>query len=117
MRNTVNYEWCIEIVDGNATDLDSDIMELIHADSLSDIHRADIQGADKRLVLIRDEGNEHEGLVDRSWCYVHWIPDQLHPILPERFQSDAQIDQTKVTQTKRKEFNQWIKRHYNTIAT
>jgi hypothetical protein len=63
----VTYEWCIETYDEH-----EDIVDHHHSDvlnySVSDLFRAD--GYKTRLVLIRDEGDEDVGVVNRYWAYV-----------------------------------------------
>lgn len=61
MRNQVTYEWGYEI-----TDKDGDIIDSSFQDKLSDFGK-DHEG---KLVLVRNEGNEHHGLNDRVWAYV-----------------------------------------------
>lgn len=75
---TVSYEWDIEEVDRDS----GDILDHNHGDKLSQLLRAfgDIitQGRGD-LVLVRDEGNNVEGLLDRYWAYVK------DGVLPEYF--------------------------------
>lgn len=59
MRIKVNYEWCREVMDGE------DIVDNHFEDQLVDL--IDSEGV---LVLVRNEGNENEGVTDRFWAYV-----------------------------------------------
>ncbi len=59
MPNTVEYEWTLETLEGE------DIVD----SSFSDTPFASA-GTDQRLGLVRNEGNEVEGLVLRLWAYV-----------------------------------------------
>lgn len=62
--NQVRYEWDYEIVD-----LDSmDVLDHWHEDKLTGFGRP--LEENERLVLVRNEGNEGEGLEDRLWAYV-----------------------------------------------
>lgn len=69
MRDKVNYEWCIE----HYTDDEfQDITDNNFSDSLN-FDQNDFQADDgekTRLVLVRNEGNEKDGLEDRHWAYV-----------------------------------------------
>lgn len=62
MRNKVNYEWCYESIDMN-----SDIDEVDFEDRL--INFQDNRKTDT-LCLIRREGNEEDGEIDRVYAYV-----------------------------------------------
>lgn len=81
MTNKVNYEWCIE----HYTD---DEFEDIVDNHFSDVldfrpkHFIANDGEKTRLVLVRNEGNEVDGLQDRYWAYVE------NNKLPELFTDD-----------------------------
>jgi hypothetical protein len=62
MQTKVAYEWTLETVE------DSDIVDSNFADNLSEIDKADLIGKD--LGLVRNEGNENDGVTDRLWAYV-----------------------------------------------
>lgn len=64
IRNTVSYEWDLETFDP-AT---GDILDHHHADKLIDLPWPSTPG--ERLVLIRNVGNNYDGIADRSWAYV-----------------------------------------------
>ncbi len=62
------YEWDIETIDkrDNIEDHDFD-------DRLADLaprHKYDPDGPACFLVLVRNWGNEHDGLLNRQWAYV-----------------------------------------------
>lgn len=61
MKTEISYEWTLETLE------DGDIIDNHFSDVLS-YDKADLEGKD--LGLIRNEGNEHEGLTDRYWAYV-----------------------------------------------
>ena len=73
----IRYEWDIETV---AVGEHEDVLEHAHAASLSEydmeqlIHaiNQDIEpgGTFTRLVLVRDKGDDIEGLTDRAWAYI-----------------------------------------------
>ncbi len=62
MRSEIKYEWCYETVDE-----DGDIIDNDHEDVLAEFSK---ERETNTLVLIRDFGNEEEGLINRSWAYV-----------------------------------------------
>lgn len=61
MQTKVNYEWTLETLD------DGDIIDSDFADKLT-FDKDDLVGKD--LGLVRDEGNEADGITDRLWAYV-----------------------------------------------
>lgn len=77
MRKQVAYEWCIEEF---TPDESEDIIELYLVDELEDFSPGMVETlfSDKakesdisyRLVLVRSEGNQYEGVTDRLWAYV-----------------------------------------------
>lgn len=68
MRTLITYEWSREIEDENGEIIDSTF-----EDNLFDLP------TDGNLVLIRNEGNENEGVTARYWAYIN------NNILPEYF--------------------------------
>ncbi len=74
MRNEVKYEWCYEeIQDGEVIDTDHE-------------ERLEAFGINRKtdtLVLVRNEGNDADGLLDRSWAYVKGGK------LPENFSNES----------------------------
>ena len=62
MQTKVAYEWTLETVE------DGDIIDSNFADNLTEIDNADLIGKD--LGLVRNEGNENDGVTDRLWAYV-----------------------------------------------
>lgn len=95
MRNTVSYEW-----DYERTDEHGDILDHNHADRLSQFAIEDITDS---LVLVRDLGNENEGLQERTFAYVK---DNK---LPEYFTDGAGNPIHKVP----KRFNEELKTYLN----
>lgn len=59
-----SYEWDIELLDAET----GDILDHDHRDKLADFQIGDEDGS--ALVLVRDTGNEDDGLQDRLWAYV-----------------------------------------------
>lgn len=57
----IAYEWCYEVTDENGDIIDSNF-----ADKLSEFSKSE-EGV---LVLVRNEGDEINGLEDRQWAYV-----------------------------------------------
>lgn len=63
---SVKYEWDVETVDDHGDVLDHD-----HDASLSALlHRHHDIGNGEQLALVRDVGDDIEGLLDRTWAYV-----------------------------------------------
>ena len=67
MRNTVQYEWLYE-----HTDIHGDIHDHDHANTYAELMRVSrtIEGLKGNVVLVRNEGNENEGLTHKSWAYL-----------------------------------------------
>lgn len=61
MAMQVKYEWTMEIIE------DDEIVDSDFSDSLS-FDKSRLEGND--LGLVRNEGNENEGVTDRLWAYV-----------------------------------------------
>ena len=67
VRDKTTYEWDIETYyDGP----DSDIEDHCFFDKLTEMPNRDDFELYNELVLVRDVGNEIEGLNDRAWAYV-----------------------------------------------
>ncbi len=87
MKNTVVYEWSIETLDENGDIIDSDFSETPF----------EVVESNQRMCLVRNEGNEVDGLTDRLWAYVvdGRLPDVFengegYPVsckVPERFKN------------------------------
>lgn len=73
MKTKVVYEWSLETIDENEDIIDSDF---------SDKPFAEI-GETQRMCLVRNEGNEIDGLTDRYWAYV------VDGKLPEYFEDGS----------------------------
>lgn len=87
--NQVRYEWDMEELDPTNLDpIERDILDHNHADQLWKL--GGLPNKNQRLVLVRDEGNDLDGLTDRLWAYVSndWT-------LPEYF-CDSEGKQTMV---------------------
>jgi hypothetical protein len=65
MRNTIDYEWDIETVDGE------DVVDHYFSDKL-DYTKAEFSEAIKAgtLTLVRTVGNDYDGVTERTWAYV-----------------------------------------------
>jgi len=68
------YEWVVETVDSDGDIIDSNFNE-----KLSELDPDDLS----HLALVRNQGNEPEGLTDRLWAYV------TNGILPEVFSDSS----------------------------
>jgi hypothetical protein len=89
------YEWVIEIVDEH-----NDIVQVNHADAYARAKRWAAEYAPElkpgeriEIGLVRDRGDEVEGLTDRQWAYVE--DGSLEPTfdggarVPERFRQEV----------------------------
>lgn len=103
MRNKVEYEWCIE----HYTDDEfQDITNNDFSDKLdfSKDNFEPTEGEKTRLVLVRNEGNEDDGLEDRNWAYVE------NNKLPKFFaDSIGEFTGYEVPQRFHKELNSYLK--------
>lgn len=61
MKNKVIYEWSVETVDENGDIIDSSFWDEKPTEPLEQ---------NQKLCLIRNEGNEIDGVTDRLWAYV-----------------------------------------------
>lgn len=61
MRNKIIYEWCIETLDENEDVIDNSFWDELPKEPLEE---------NQQLCLVRNEGNEADGLTDRLWAYV-----------------------------------------------
>lgn len=96
MATKVEYEWCYETLDDN-----DDIIDNTFEDKLANLNKPDEKC---RLVLVRSEGGENQGVTDRAWAYVidGKLPDYFEnannqPIntkVPKRFHEE--LKNTKV---------------------
>jgi len=69
MTNTVDYEWTIEDTDSYGDILGTDEMSVVEAISRSRTESY-IENCKPVLVLVRMEGNQDEGLLDRQYAYL-----------------------------------------------
>ena len=92
----IHYEWDVETVDQYGDIIDhhfSDRLSTMYEEELKDAIQEKTVGDIKyRLVLIRNEGDEHEGVTDRVWAYLddsHRLPDTFddrpNMRIPKRF--------------------------------
>lgn len=77
---TVRYEWDIELIDEYGDILDHNFSDKL-ADIWEDMLIEPKEGYSKNLVLVRNKGNDIEGLLDRHWAYY----DPASKTLPETF--------------------------------
>lgn len=95
MKNKIEYEWTLEIIqDGDI--IDSDFQDTLNFD------KEDLKGND--LGLVRNEGNEREGLTNRFWAYCK------NCSLPDYFSNEnGEETKYKVPEKYKKEFKQYFK--------
>lgn len=65
----ITYEWTVEIIE-DPSDEDSDILDTIAFDNLENALNFMRDDPAARLVLVRNVGNDLDGLTDRLWAYV-----------------------------------------------
>lgn len=66
MKNEIKYEWDYETIDAYG-----DIEDHNHATKLFEYNKSAYDCCiNVRLVLVRDVGNDRDGLISRSWAYV-----------------------------------------------
>lgn len=104
-KREVSYEWKLEFMDVSSDDLQSDVSDF-DADELPDDDIADVDHCDKlesnwfedvskvdgkhvRLVLVRDVGNEDDGLEERSHAYASRRNGVL--VLPDEDESGFKV--------------------------
>src|SRR5688572_7031494 len=84
MTRTTLYEWDAELTatEGHPDCEAGDVLDHNHRDTLAEAMavKATDPSTTTCLVLVRDVGNEADGLMDRSWAYLQ--PDGK---LPEAF--------------------------------
>lgn len=62
MKNEIIYEWTLEELDPDGDIIDSDFSDTLTFDDYDpDIHA---------LGLVRNTGNDRDGVTDRLWAYV-----------------------------------------------
>lgn len=94
MQTKVTYDWTLETLDGE------DIIDNDFSDKLT-FDKYDLAGKD--LGLVRNEGNEADGITDRFWAYVK------DGKLPEYFSdSMGTLISIKVPQRFHKELNKYF---------
>jgi hypothetical protein len=80
----VYYEWDIEEVDEHG-----DIQDHDFRDRLKDFGVTPTIGERYHLVLVRNTGDEYEGVVYREWAYAIKSGDRW--VLPEWFDGGARV--------------------------
>jgi hypothetical protein len=79
MTDQIHYEWDCEELDGPDSD-DAEIIDHWFGDTFAEVRKHASHLEHYRFVLVRNRGNELEGLLDRQWAYLN---ESGH--LPERF--------------------------------
>lgn len=92
MKNKIKYEWANEVIE------DGEISDSDFTDTLTEINKDDFKNND--IALVRNEGNENEGLTDRLWAYIknNILPDyfsgangQTQITVPQRFHKELAV--------------------------
>lgn len=87
-QHRVSYEWTVE-----KADADGDIQDVVHCDSLeaARVEAAYLEHyAKAEIALVRDVGNQIDGLIERGWAYLDAdgrLPSHFddHSAVPKRF--------------------------------
>lgn len=77
MKTEVIVEWLLEVLDGPDDGSDPDILDVRHAATFEAVRkyvRHEVENGwnpdHMRIGLVRDRGNEDEGIICRSWAYI-----------------------------------------------
>lgn len=67
-----SYEWCVESVVRESGDIEDNnfVSSFAEAASIVQSETDEDDGCDYRIVLVRTEGSEDDGVTDRLWAYV-----------------------------------------------
>lgn len=65
MKSDVVYEWIVEQVDEHG-----DIQDTYAVDSFKEAISEDVTYHRKDIAIVRERGNEDDGLLDRGYAYV-----------------------------------------------
>lgn len=85
---SIKYEWDVEEHD------DVDVLDHDHRDKLSDFKKlsfSQINGVEFCLVLVKDVGNQDEGLQHRAWAYTMWDRAVERWVLPGCFDDGSNV--------------------------
>ena len=83
----VSYEWDIEEVDENGDVQDHDCRAHLTDFGISPV----IDGERYQLVLVRNVGNDSDGLTERDWAYAERHNGRW--VLPEHFEGGKPVPQ------------------------
>lgn len=88
---TVQYEWDVEEVE------DDEILDHHHDENVRTLLRvwfSEIATGTARLVLVKNVGNDVDGLIHRAWAYVEndKLPDEFDDgsKVPQRFKRELE---------------------------
>jgi hypothetical protein len=95
----VDYEWCVEIVLRETEDIEDNNFVTSLEEAISFVHsEEDSDEYEYKIVLVRSEGNDDNGITDRLWAYME------EGSLPELFSNAyGNTTQVKVPQKYQKE--------------
>ena len=91
MTTYITYEWLVETLDLDSADSadDADIIEVYHADTYAEALKwAEQEEQPVRIGLVRDRGNNLDGLIDRQWAY---LDAGTMGALPEHFDGGIKV--------------------------
>lgn len=92
MKNKVIHEWLVEAVDQHGDIIDTNCYPTL-ADAISTTLGCPEVQDYYRIGLVRDEGNDVDGLQDRQWAYIQknaTLPDEYSDgaIIPKKFRDE-----------------------------
>jgi isopentenyldiphosphate isomerase len=91
-RSRTSYEWGVEFV---TKDGHEDIDDTYHYESLKQAKEEKSVEYTCRIVLIREQGSEDEGVTDRQWAYLKndgTLPEEFDggTRVPKKFHAEAE---------------------------
>ena len=100
MKSDITIEWLVEELDSNG-----DILNVHHCDTYA--HARKVAGwsdYNTDIGLVRDRGNDLDGLLDRQWAYLEdgRLPERFSdsggsegPLVPAKFHFEVQRSKRK----------------------
>lgn len=83
MRNKTYYEWVVEEVDSYGDRLDSNAFDT-YKEAIR--YLTGMEGTFE-ICLVRNFGNDNQGVVDREWAYI------VNGVLPSEFDGGSKVPQ------------------------
>jgi hypothetical protein len=87
----ISYAWTVEVLEDEYNDIEENDFRDTYAEALkaAEAMKKDLKpGRHIEIGLVRDQGDEVDGIQDRQWAYVGWKEDGK---LPARFDGGAAV--------------------------